>query len=407
MYIGKIFRLSLLLLTCTLFLLSIGSGWVGAKEREEIRIGTHLPLSGGNAASGIEQKWTYEAAVEDINAAGGIYVAKYGKKLPVRLIVLDDESDPGRASASVERLIRQRNADLILSGFSAPFGVIPGCIAADKYRTYYHASICFIPVWKEHNFKWSTVFFFRMHEMAGAPFKLLDSVDESERPRKLGLLMENTFDGRSLGEVVKAQAKAHGYSFAYEETLSTDSRDYTPQILRARQRGVDGIIVFGDTSQLTTFVRQAKANNLDYKFLHTIKGGWTAEFWDALGRDAQYITTDGFWSEYYPYEGASGLGQRYYEEFGKRSVSIGAFYALAQILWQAIEKAGTLDSADVRQAVLEHEFETVMGKVDYDKEGVGVFPAPAFQWMDGIQEVVYPFDLATQKLQVAPPWDER
>ncbi|MCF8094389.1 MAG: amino acid ABC transporter substrate-binding protein [Desulfobacteraceae bacterium] len=407
MKIGRIFRLSILLLSCGVFLLCAGPGTAGAGDREEIRIGTHLPLSGGNAASGRDQKWAYKVAVEDVNANGGIYVEEYGKKLPVKLIVLDDESDPGKATAAVERLVKQRDVDLILSGFTAPFGVIPGCIAADKYRTYYHATSCFIPVWKEHNFQWSTVFFFRMPDMASVPFKLLDSADKSKRPQKMGLLMENTFDGRSLGKVIKGQAKEFGYSFDYEETISTESKDYTSQILKAKQKGIEGLIIFGDTSQITTFVRQAKGNNLNYKFLHTIKGGWVAEFWNALGKDAQYITCDGFWSEDYPYEGASELGKRYFEDFNKHSVSIGSYYALAQILWQAIEDAGTLDSEEVRKAVIENKFDTVMGEIDYDEGGVGVFPAPGFQWMNGRQEVVYPFDLATQNLELAPPWNER
>ena len=38
----------------------------------------------------------------------GIFVKEYGKKLPVRLIVADDASDPGKAAAAVERLIKQK-----------------------------------------------------------------------------------------------------------------------------------------------------------------------------------------------------------------------------------------------------------------------------------------------------------
>jgi hypothetical protein len=39
----------------------------------------------------------------------------------------------------------------------------------------------------------------------------------------------------------------------------------------------------------------------------------------------------------------------------------------ARSLCQDIEKAGTLDSAEVRQAVLDNEFYTMMGKVKCDK----------------------------------------
>lgn len=404
---GKIFRLALLLVWCAVFLFSFGAGSGLAADKEEISIGSHLPLSGHLSSIGVEQKWAYETAVKHVNEDGGIYVEEYGKKLPVKLTVLDDESDPGKAASSVERLVKQKDVDLILSGHSAPFGVIPGCVAAEKYRKYYHATACFIPPWKEHNFNWSTLFFFRMTDAASAPFKLIDSIDESKRPQNIGMFMEDTFDGRSLGKVIKGEAEKAGYSIAYEEALSTESKDYTSQILKAKQRGIDAILIFASTSNITTFVRQAKANGLDYKYMHTWKGGWPAEFWDALGEDAKYILSDGHWSEDYPFPGASRLGELYTEEFDKNSVAVGAFYALAQIMFQAIEDAGNLEPADVRQAVLNNKFDTVMGEIDYNEEGVGVYPAPAFQWINGKQETVYPFELATQEVKLAPPWDER
>ena len=88
-------------------------------------------------------------------------------------------------------------------------------------------------------------------------------------------------------------------------------------------------------------------------------------------------------------------------------MSVGAIYALCQILWQAIEKAGTLDSAKVRQAVLDNEFETVNGKVKYDKDGVAIFTSTASQWWNGKQMTVYPFKWSKYKIKLAPPWDKR
>ena len=142
------------------------------KEKTEILIGTNLPLTGILAGAGIEQRWAYQTAVDDINKAGGIFVKEYGKKLPVRLIVADDASDPGKAAAGVERLIKQKKVDLLLGGFAAPFCVIPGCITAEKYRRYYHTSICLIPPWLEHKFKWSTLYFFDLEQACSVPYEI-------------------------------------------------------------------------------------------------------------------------------------------------------------------------------------------------------------------------------------------
>jgi branched-chain amino acid transport system substrate-binding protein len=79
---------------------------------------------------------------------------------------------------------------------------------------------------------------------------------------------------------------------------------------------------------------------------------------------------------------------------------------VCQILWQAIEKAGTLDGVKVRQAVLDNKFETVNGTAKYDKDGVAIFPAADCQWRDGKQTVVYPFNLTKNKVVSIKPWDQ-
>ena len=82
-------------------------------------------------------------------------------------------------------------------------------------------------------------------------------------------------------------------------------------------------------------------------------------------------------------------------------------YSLPQILSQAIEKAGTLDGAKVREAVLANEFDTMVGKVKFNDKGVGLFPQALFQWWKGKLETVYPFEYTKYKVKVAPPWDKR
>ena len=174
------------------------------KEKKEILIGSNLPLTGILAGAGIEQRWAYQTAVDDVNKAGGIYVKEYGKKMPVKLIVADDASDPGKAASAVERLIKQKKVDLLLGGFAAPFGVIPGCITAEKYRRYYHTSICLIPPWLEHHFKWSTLFFFKLDQACSVPYQIWDSLPENERPKKPALIMEDTFDGRAFAGLFRS-----------------------------------------------------------------------------------------------------------------------------------------------------------------------------------------------------------
>lgn len=405
----RISKLSLVLVMCLSIglLFAVSPAFAAPKVPEKIVIGTHLPLTGGLASVGQEQKWAYETAVADINAAGGVFYKPAGKKLPIELVVFDDESDPGKAATAVERLIKQRKVDCILSGHAAAYGVISGCITAEKYKQYYHGTACFIPLWQERKFQWSTMLFFDLVENCSIPYELWNEFPEEERPKNPAIFMEDTFDARGLATVLREQAKVYGYDIQVDINWAPGAKDFSTQIIKAKNAGVDAILVFGDVADCVTLVRQMKANNWSPKFFMGWRGTWPAEFWDAVGDAGQYVISDGHWSRTYPYPGSEELGARFREKFGKDSVSVGAFYAVAQILFQAIEKTESLDPATLRETVIANEYDTVLGKIKYAADGSATYASPAFQWMDGVQVTIWPKNLAVGTLQWAKPWKDR
>ncbi len=92
----------------------------------EIVIGGLCSLTGVSAMTGAEQKWAQEKAVADINAAGGVDVG--GKKMELKLTLIDDKSDATEAAAAMEKLIKVENLNLILGTQveSAQHGGSPG-----------------------------------------------------------------------------------------------------------------------------------------------------------------------------------------------------------------------------------------------------------------------------------------
>lgn len=378
-----------------------------AGDKTEILIGANVPLSGGLSGVGQEQKWAYQTAVDDINAKGGVFVKSLNKKLPVRLIVADDESDPGKASAAVERLIKVKKVDFLLGGFGAALGVIPGCIAAEKHRRLYVTSMCVFPPWHEQKFKYSTLMFWELPQACSTPYVIWNSLPEAQRPKKPALIMEDTFDGRAIGGAFKDQAAKHGYKFALDVSAPVGSKDYSSQIIKAKTLGVDAVIIFGSDADCGTFLRQMKENNFSVPYLHGLRGFLSGEFYQVMGKDSDYILSDGHWSMDYPFAGAKELGERFHKKFDKYSVTVGPLYALGQVLFASIEKAGVLDSLKVREAMLAGEFDTVMGKIKYNQHGFASYPCPVFQWWQGRQHTVYPFELTKYKLKLAPPWDKR
>lgn len=396
------FILARLLTVCLiLFSLTVPSA-AFATQKKEIVVGAHLPLTGMLAAVGLEQKWAYEEAVYDINRAGGIYLKQYNAKLPVRLVIIDDKTIPGLAAAAVERLTVRDKADVILGGHSAAFGVIPGCVAADRYQIYYHATGCFVPPWQEHYFKYSTLMFFDLNQALALPFKICDSFELSPSAFKIAVLAEDTFDARVLTETSLYKSQEKGYNVVLEKYWQPHNDDFSDIVEALRSSGADSILMFGTNTDCILLIKQIKAANLPLKIIFCWRGAWSYQFWEALGPAAEYVFFDGFWHEEYTYEHAQELGQRFRDEFNDSSVSVGAFYAAAQILFQAIEDAGSLDPQKIRLAVLRGKFDTVLGPIKYNEHGVGLFECAAFQWIDGQKRLVYPFNLATDKPLIMP-----
>ena len=385
----------------------LSSGNVQAKEKKEILIGAPIPVTGPFAALGKEQKWAYEQAVHDINGKGGIFVKEDGKRMPVKLIIADAASNPAKAVAAFEKLVKVDKVDLMLSSQVLPL-VLPTASAAEKLKIYYHATTCSPVMFRKENFQYSTLYFVEDNEVADSPFLVLNSIPEKERPKKLALLAEEGADGKLFSPFFRGAAKKFGYTFAADEAYTTGAKDYSSLVLKLKGKGIDSVLLISSPSDAITFLRQAKELDLNLRYIHGFKGTWGIEFWNAMDKDANYVLADGFWNAELPYPYCKELGQKYKEEFGKHSVFIGLFYALCQTLFQAVENAGTLDDLKVRAAVVGHQFKgTTMGDIQYKEDGTASVPPAAFQWWNGELKQVLPFVKDSWKVRLAPPWDER
>src|SRR5258708_40333384 len=65
---------------------------------KEILIGASIPESGALAGVGPYLKWSYTTAGNEVNNAGGLYLSQYKTKIPVRLILVDDQRLPQQAT---------------------------------------------------------------------------------------------------------------------------------------------------------------------------------------------------------------------------------------------------------------------------------------------------------------------
>ena len=382
------------------------NGPVMAKGNE-ILIGAPISMTGMMAPDGLEQKWAYEEAVADYNKKGGIFIKSAGKKLPIRLVISDDESEPAKVAMAMEKLIKLDKVDLMLSTHSGNLN-IAAANAAEKYKMYYHITTAWPHMWSPHKFKWSSLIFFDAGGAAEVPFKIWETLPKSQRPKRPALVIEDSPDGAGFGAGLVKFMGDYGYKLAVNEPWAIGAKDYSAPILKMKAKKVDAILLFGAPTDAITLIRQIKEMELNVRYLHGWKGTWSGEVYEALGKDSNYVLCDGFWSEDFPYPGAKELGQRYTKKYNMYTVSIGAFYATAQTLLMAIEKNQSYDKTVIRDAFRNSEYKgTVMGDLKFDENGLSLITSTANQWWNGKQMLIYPAVKGGWKLRMAPDWGKR
>ena len=105
-----------------LALLMIGALCAGCAEEqatEEIRVGVVASMTGAASTTGKDIWQSAVLAAEEINADGGVFVAEFNKKVPIRLIQGDDESTREGGQKAVTRMISQDNVAILVGGFSS------------------------------------------------------------------------------------------------------------------------------------------------------------------------------------------------------------------------------------------------------------------------------------------------
>ena len=127
----RLFTVSLaIMLTFSLFVAASDA----KKAPKEIKLGCVLSATGMFAGYGQGTMFGVKAAVVDLNKEGGVFVKEYGKKIPIKLIIVDRESDVIKARSLSEHLAIRDKVDFIISPMEPPPMVAPTAMIAERYK---------------------------------------------------------------------------------------------------------------------------------------------------------------------------------------------------------------------------------------------------------------------------------
>jgi hypothetical protein len=166
---------------------------------EFIEVGASIPLTGKFGSLGTQVKAGYDYAIADINKAGGVYVAEFGKKIPLRLTAYDDESDPTKAVTNLENVFSQQNVSAYLGGAASGMHAATTAIAEKNKVPYCGVSFAW---WNIHQRGYKYLFspFPKSPDQARDVFKALNElIPADQKPTKVAIFQEKTDWGNELG----------------------------------------------------------------------------------------------------------------------------------------------------------------------------------------------------------------
>ena len=372
---------------------------------QSLKMGAVVPLTGRYGAGGAQIRAGYEFAVEHLNATGGVLVG--GVKMPVELVLLDDESDATKTVARLETLAAQGVVGY-LGGFGSDLHAAAASVA-EKNRIPYLGVAFALQKIHAQGFRYLFSPFWKSPDIGQATQGLLTLIPAADRPKTVAIFQEKTDWGREMAAAWTEAGKTGGYQVVVHGEYAPGAKDFSDLILKAKSANVEVVLALPTPPDGMTMVKQMKELGYTPKLSLFIRAP-DAQIWSQnLGKDGDYMVLAAGWPHAMKGAGVRELNDAHQKKFGRPADPlVGPAYACVEILAAAVTRAGFPDREKVRDAIAATNLNTVIGAVKFRPDGTGIVPQALLQWVSGKQELVWPKETATAPLAFpAPPFAKR
>jgi branched-chain amino acid transport system substrate-binding protein len=329
---------------------------LGQPARAEILIGAAGPMTGKLTWTGEQLQRGTEMAVSDINAVGGVL----GQQ--VRVITADDFCDTVQAVAAAQKLVNDGVVFVVghyCSGAS---------IAASK--VYETAGILQIspastnPMLTEQG----RANVFRVIGRDDVQGQVAGRyLADHWSGKRIAILHDNTTYGQGLADETKKELNRRGLKEVLYKAYVPDKSDYSTEIAELQAADIAVVYVGGYHTEVALMARAAR--NRGYS-VQLVSGDAmaTEELGIIAGPAAEGILFTFVADPRRRLEAAPVVERFRAENFEPDSYTL-LSYAATQVWAQAAEKAGSLGTQAMLASVRKHQFETVLGQIEFDQKG--------------------------------------
>ncbi|MDE1900391.1 MAG: branched-chain amino acid ABC transporter substrate-binding protein [Alphaproteobacteria bacterium] len=342
-----------------------------APARADITIVAQGSITGQDATSGEQLKNGAEAAVDAINAHGGVL----GQKL--HLIIRDDACDPKQGVAIANEL-----------GDGSVFAVIgPTCsgTAIPAARIYNEEGVIMIspsatnPELTEQGY----ADIFRTCGRDDQQGKAVaDYMLRHDKTANIAVIDDKTAYGHGIAAEVERDLAAGGKNIALEWSITRGERDYASLIAKMKENNIGAVFFGGYHTEAGLIVRQMRDAGVKAAFISD-DDLTTREFWSITG-----AAGTGAMMSFNPDprgkpEAADAVRRIRARGFEPEGLTLYT-YAAVQALADAITRAGAVDDAKVAAQLHQGTYDTVIGPISFDAKGDVDNPDYIiYRWADG------------------------
>jgi len=370
--------------------------------QDSIKVGIILPGTGEKAKFGEIEKKSFEMALEEINAAGGIN----GKKL--EFLYEDDTGRPDVARSAAEKLITKDKVVMLGGGYgSSETFAIAGVAQQNR--------IPFLVNTGSDNkiteMKWDYVF--RLNQPVSDYPKALESfMADVVKPQSVAILYENTNFGSSGSKEFQQSCDKVKLKVVMNEGYQSGGVDFKPLLVKVKQANPDVIYMISYLMDASLLMKQSMELKLTPKIFVGGGAGFTLpEFGENAGKAGNLVYSATLWYQTLPYPGA----REYYDKFVQRYKMDTEYhgaegYSSAYVIADALKRAKSLTPDDVRESLSKTDMMTIFGPVkfvEYEKmKNQNQLPTYLVQWIDGKLELVWPKEVAKKSYVYPIDWEK-
>jgi branched-chain amino acid transport system substrate-binding protein len=373
----------------------------GNPETQALRIGATMSISGkAYSVQGGYGREGYLLCQKHVNAQGGVL------RRPIELVIYDDESDENTAARLYEKLITEDKVDAVLGPYGTAITEAVADVPEKHRKVMVAANAATSSIWE----KGRRYLIMVLAPIDSASIGLLDLATRNGL-RTVAIVNQDALLPKAVAKGTREIAKNKRLEVIVFETYPNGTADFSATLSKIKAAQPDVLVAASvRLDDLVTMTRQMKEIDLNVKMLSSLPYGLLPEYYQRLGKDAEFAYSATFWEAGLANPGNQEFVAAYKKEFNRApAVQSANSYAGCQILVEALRRAGTTDPEKLRETLLALKTKTILGDFAVDDRGFQTGQkAVTIQWQDGRQVVVWPDDLASGKPRFpTPEWTGR